>query len=241
VKVSLFITCLVDEFFPQVGKAMVQVLEGLGIQVDFPAGQTCCGQPAFNMGHHGDACRAAERYLHLFRNSEVVVAPSGSCIAMLRHHYPLLFAEDFARKTEADALAARSYEFSEFLVRILKTEDVGACFPHKVTYHDSCHLLRMLGIREEPRKLIRAVRGIELVEMNDSNVCCGFGGAFSIKLPHLSTAMMEDKLANIQASGAKYLIAADSGCLMNIGGGATRRNLPVQAMHLIELLACRQG
>ncbi len=238
-KVSLFITCLVDEFFPQVGQAMVQVLERLGIDLDFPPGQTCCGQPAYNMGHQCDARRAAERYLHIFRNSEWVVAPSGSCTSMVRHHYPLLFADDPRLRAEAESLAARCFEFSEFLVRILKTEDVGAFFPHRVTYHDSCHLLRMLGLQEEPRKLIRSVRGIELVEMNDSSVCCGFGGAFSVKLPHLSTAMMEDKLAHIQASGAQYLIAADAGCLMNIGGGARRRQLPIQTLHLIELLARR--
>ena len=236
-KVSLFITCLVDQFFPQAGRAMVEVLERLGIRPDYPKGQACCGQPAFNMGYHGHARHAALHYLHLFRDSEYVVAPSGSCTAMLRQHYPGLFAENPIWKAEADSLAGRSFEFSEFLIRVLKTEDVGACFPYKVTYHDSCHLLRMLGIQEEPRRLIRAVRGIDFVEMNDSHVCCGFGGAFAVKLPHLSSAMMQDKLTNIMATGAEYLVAADSGCLMNIGGGASRQNLPFQTLHLAELLA----
>ena len=156
---------------------------------------------------------------------------------MLRHHYKELFADDPKRLEEVDFLSRRSYEFSEFLVHVLKVENVGAFFPHKVTYHDSCHLLRGLGIREESRRLIRAVRNIEFVEMNECDVCCGFGGAFSIKFPEISSAMMDDKLRNIAATGAEYVIAGDAGCLMHIGGGAARQNQPFRTMHIAELLA----
>jgi L-lactate dehydrogenase complex protein LldE len=236
-RVSLFITCLADQFLPEVGQAVVAVLRRLGVQVDFPLGQTCCGQLAFNLGYRQEARDVASRFLELFRDSEYVVAPSGSCIGMLRHHYLELFADDPTRRSDAKALAQRSYEFSEFLIKVLQVEDVGASFPHKVTYHDSCHLLRGLGIQEEPRRLIRAVRGIRFEEMNGANVCCGFGGAFSIKFPQISTAMMDEKLRNVSGSEAEYLIASDNGCLMHIRGGASRNHLPWRALHLAELLA----
>lgn len=236
-RVSLFITCLADQFFPDVGKSAVTVLRRLGVEVDFPEGQTCCGQPAFNLGYWEEARAVARRCLEIFRNSEYVVAPSGSCTTMLRHYFVDLFSNDPELKAEAESLAKRSFEFSEFLVRILKVEDVGASFPHKVTYHDSCHLLRGLGIHDEPRRLIRAVRGIEFTELVESDVCCGFGGTFSIKFPEISTAILEDKLRNASAAGAEYLVANDSGCLMHVGGGASRQRLPFRTLHLAELLA----
>ncbi len=238
-KANIFVTCLVEQLFPQVGIAMVEVLERLGVEVDFPKRQSCCGQPAFNMGHREEARRFAKSCLEIFADSEYVVVPSGSCVSMIRHQFPELVADSAREKILAKSLAQRCYEFSQFIIQVLHVRDVGAYFPKKVTYHDSCHLRRSLGIYEEPRELIRAVRGIEFIEMKDSDVCCGFGGAFSIKMPHLSTAMMEDKLANITASQAEYLIAADSGCLMNIGGGASRKLLPLKVLHLAELLAQR--
>lgn len=236
-KASLFITCIADQFFPEIGKSVVAVLRRLGVEVDFPAGQTCCGQPAFNMGYWDEARDVAVRMIDIFRESEYVIAPSGSCTSMLRHHFKDLFAGDSKRLEEVNSLARRSFEFSEFLVHVLKVENVGASFPHKVTYHDSCHLLRGLGIQEEPRRLIRAVRGIQYAELTGCEVCCGFGGAFSIKFPEISTAMMDDKLRSIAATGAEYVIAGDAGCLMHIGGGAARQNQPFRTMHLAELLA----
>ena len=236
-KASLFITCIADQFFPQIGKSTVAVLRRLGVEVDFPSGQTCCGQPAFNMGYWEEAREVAARMLEIFRDSEYVVAPSGSCTVMLRHHYRDLFAGDSERLEQAESLSKRSYELAEFLVRVLKVEDVGACFPHKVAWHESCHLTRGLGVKEEPRRLLRAVRGIQFVEMTACEVCCGFGGAFSVKLPEISTAMMDDKLNQIAATGAEYVIAGDAGCLMHIGGGASRQKLPFRTLHLAELLA----
>lgn len=236
-RVSLFITCLGDQFFPEVGECVVRVLERLGVEVVFNSAQTCCGQPAFNTGYTGEAREVASRTLELFDDADYVVAPSGSCSTMVRVFYPELFASDPVRLAKAHNLRSKFYEFSEFLVKVLKVEDVGSSFPRRVAYHDSCHLLRELGISEEPRRLLRAVRGLDLVEMQDDKLCCGFGGTFSVKFPEVSTAMGNDKLQAAANAGAEILVANDSGCLMHLAGLIHRRGLPLKAMHLAEILA----
>jgi L-lactate dehydrogenase complex protein LldE len=235
-RVSLFITCLVDLFHPEVGRGMVAVLQHLGMRCELPAGQTCCGQPAFNSGCPEDARTVGRQFLSAFRDAEVIVAPSGSCTAMLRVHLPQLFPKDSQEFKDATSLATRVFEFSEFVVGTLGVTDVGARFPHRVTYHDSCHLLRELGVREQPRVLLREVRGLELADLADSDVCCGFGGTFSIKYPAISGAMGRDKIAAIAASGADYVVANDTGCLMHLRGLLARERVSVRALHLAEIL-----
>jgi L-lactate dehydrogenase complex protein LldE len=237
IRVSLFVTCLGDQFFPEVGECAVKVLERLGVEVIFNPAQTCCGQPAFNTGYTDEAREVASRTLDLFDNADYVVAPSGSCSTMVRVFYPELFVHDSTRLTQAENLRRKFYEFSEFLIKVLNLEDVGSIFPHRVTYHDSCHLLRELGIFDEPRKLLRAVRGIELVEMRDYRLCCGFGGTFSVKYPEVSVAMGRDKLRAAADAGAEVLVANDSGCLMHLAGLIHREQLPLRTMHLAQVLA----
>lgn len=237
-KVSLFITCLVDNFFPQVGDSMVKVLSKLGVDMNFPDDQTCCGQPAFNSGFQHDARVLAKRFLSIFDDdNSYVVCPSGSCTTMVKIFYRELLKEEPKELELANRLASRTYEFSEFLTNVLHVEDVGASYSGKVTYHDSCHLLRELGIRDEPRKLIKSVRGIDFVEMNLHDACCGFGGTFSIKFPGVSISMLEEKINSIVESGADTVVSTDMGCLMHIGGAISRRKIPVKVMHIAELLA----
>lgn len=237
IRASLFITCLGDQFFPLVGESAVAVLRRLGVEVSFNPAQTCCGQPAFNTGYRDEARQVAARVLDMYRDAEYVVIPSGSCGSMIRVFYPELFPDDPERLRQAKDLGARVYEFSEFLVKVLKVEDVGASFHRRVTYHDSCHLLRELGIDTEPRKLLRAVRGLEVIEMQDNRLCCGFGGTFAVKFPEVSVAMAEDKLRAAAETGAEIIVANDSGCLMHLAGAIHRRGLPLRTMHLAELLA----
>jgi len=236
-RVALFITCLGDQFFPQVGECVVKILRRLGVEVTFNPAQTCCGQPAFNTGYREEARVVAERVLDLFDEADYVVAPSGSCTSMVKVFYPELFMGDAERLQKHARLRDRFFEFSEFLVEILKVEDVGARFPHRVTYHDSCHLLRELGIEEQPRKLLRHVRDIDVVEMQDYKICCGFGGTFAVKFPEVSAAMGEDKLRAASQAGAEYLVANDAGCLMHLAGLIHRQGLPLKTLHLAELLA----
>jgi L-lactate dehydrogenase complex protein LldE len=236
-RVALFVTCLGDQFYPQVGECSVQVLRRLGVEVTFNPAQTCCGQPAFNTGYRQEARQVAARVLDLFDDADYVVAPSGSCTSMVRVFYPELFAGDPERLRKAQRLRERFFEFSEFLVKILKVEDVGASFPHRVAYHDSCHLLRELGVEEAPRRLIRAVRGIECREIQDHRLCCGFGGTFSVKFPEVSVAMAEDKLRAAAQTDAEYLVANDSGCLMHLAGVIHRQGVRLRTLHLAELLA----
>ncbi|MDR5695117.1 MAG: (Fe-S)-binding protein [Armatimonadota bacterium] len=240
-RVSLFVTCLVDQLFPQVGEATVEVLHRVGVEVDFPEDQTCCGQPAFNDGFWPQAREVAKQFLRAFSRSEVIVAPSGSCVAMVREYYPLLFQEEPRLLEQARELGERTYELSEFLVRVLQVEDVGASLRRKATYHASCHGLRALGLREEPLRLLRNVRGLELVDLPGWDECCGFGGVFSVKMPHLSAAMLEEKIRNIVSTGAEVVVATDVSCLMHIAGGLRRRKLPIQPMHLAEVLASTAG
>ena len=237
VKASIMITCLGDLFFPEVGEAMVTVLRRLGVTVDFPAGQTCCGLPLFNSGYHDEAARVAERTVRLFGEAEHVVVPSGSCAWMVKTEYPGLLKHDPTLKAAADSLAARTRELSQFIVEVLGVTRVESDFAGKVTYHDSCHLLRGLGESRSPRTLLRNIPGVDLVELSGSDECCGFGGSFSVRLPEVSTAILDKKLGNVEATGAGCLVACDAGCLMQMGGGLSRRASRVRPLHLAQLLA----
>ncbi len=236
-KASLFVTCLVDQFFPEVGESVVKVLRRLGVEVDFPSGQTCCGQPGYNSGFASEARLLARNLLDVFDESEYVVVPSGSCAAMLKVSIPEMFRDDPALSEQANSLAKRTYEFSQFLVGVLGVTSVGAHYRGRVTYHASCHLLRELGVTTEPQRLIRAVRGVRLVPLKGEEECCGFGGTFSVKYPEISGAILDTKLRNIQATGADTVVACDAGCLMHISGAMTRRGIKVRTMHLAQLLA----
>ncbi|WP_051184981.1 (Fe-S)-binding protein [Desulfatiglans anilini] len=234
--VLLFVPCLVDLISTETGEAVQNVLERLGLRVICPERQTCCGQPAFNAGYRQEARRLAKRFLQCFEEGLPIVSPSGSCVHMVRRHYPDLFRGDRTWEPRARETAARTFEFSEFLVDILRVEDVGAAFEGRITYHDSCQLARGLGIREQPRRLLRSLRGAEFVEMADSDRCCGFGGAFSFKYPEISTALVQEKVELILASGADAVAGCDSGCLMNIQGRLSRIGSRVKAIHIARIL-----
>jgi L-lactate dehydrogenase complex protein LldE len=236
-RVSLFVTCIVDQVFPQVGIAITQVLERLGYQVDFPKAQTCCGQPAFNSGYTEEARKIARHFLDVFRDSETIIVPSGSCTSMISHHFADIFANEPKLLAEAQALEPRVFEFSRFLLEVAGVEDVGARFDGVVTYHDSCHALRELRIKAGPRKLLSKVRGLTLAEMTTAEECCGFGGTFSIKFPEVSGAMARTKIDSIQQTGASTIVSIDSSCLMQLQGVIDRAGLPIRTLHLAEVLA----
>ncbi len=236
-RVSLFVTCLADTLFPQTGRATVTVLERLGVDVDFRPEQTCCGQMHANSGYGHEALRLVRRFVRVFADAEVVVTPSGSCAAMVRDGYERMAAGDAALAAEVRALAPRVHELSEFLVGELGVEDVGASFPHRVTYHPTCHSLRLLKVGDAPVRLLRAVRGIDLVELGAGEECCGFGGTFAVKNADTSTAMLTDKLRHVLDTRADVCTAADSSCLMHIGGGLRHARAGVRTMHLAEILA----
>lgn len=250
-RVSLFVTCVVDQFYPKVGESTVRLLRRLGVDVNFPQDQTCCGQPAFNSGFREEAKPVARRFMEIFNDSEYIVAPSGSCVAMVREYYSELFRDDEKMNSAVRSIASRVYELSEFIVDILgKTgmietacrsiqpvADAGHPLPErKVTYHDACHLRRELGITTQPRKLIGALHNIKMVEMEQSEVCCGFGGTFSIKYPEISAAMLRQKLDNIRAIGADTVVACDSTCVMQMEGGFNKEGDRTQVVHLAQLL-----
>ena len=238
-RASLMITCLGDMFFPDTGVAIVRLLRRLGVTVDFPRGQTCCGMPLFNSGYHDEAAAVAARTVRLFERSEHVVVPSGSCAWMVKAEYPGLLAKsrDAGLAEAATALAARTWELSQFLVDGLGVETVDSPFTGTVTYHDSCHLLRGLGESRTPRTLLQGVAGARLVELPGADQCCGFGGSFSVRLPEVSSAILDKKLANVEATGADCVVACDAGCLMQMGGGLSRRGSRVRAVHLAQVLA----
>ena len=229
------VTCLGDALFPDVGVATVRLLRRLGVEVDFPAAQTCCGQPHFNSGYHHDARQLARHTIEAFANGQMVVTPSGSCAAMVKLEYPELFHADPPWRERAEDLARRTHELSEFIVNVLGVEDVGARFEGKVTYHMACHL-RGLGVTTEPECLLRKVQGLELVPLERCDECCGFGGSFSVRFPGISGAMVGDKAAFIEKTRADAVVATDSGCLMNIGGCLRRRGGKVQVLHLAQVL-----
>lgn len=234
-RVSLFITCLLDAFYPRVGQSTVRLLERLGLQVDFPEQQTCCGQPAFNSGFEDAARTVATTLLDAFQDSEYVVAPSGSCVAMVRHYFPTMFAGT-AREKDAVALAARTYELCEFLVHKLDVTDVGARMSARVTYHASCHGTRGLGVLDEPLQLLREVEGLELVDLPYVEDCCGFGGTFAVKFAELSADMGKAKVAHAESTGAQVLTGIDMSCLMHLDGLLRRKGSPLKVMHVAEIL-----
>ncbi|MEA2255000.1 MAG: L-lactate dehydrogenase complex protein LldE [Solirubrobacteraceae bacterium] len=242
-RVALFITCFNDTLFPATGRAAVTVLERVGVEVDFPLDQTCCGQMHANSGYGHEALGLVRRFVRVFGDAEAVVTPSGSCAAMVREGYERLAAEagDDALAADVRALAPRVFELSELLVGRLGVEDVGAAFPHRVTYHPTCHSLRLLKVGDAPARLLRAVGGIDLVELPAAEECCGFGGTFAIKNADTSTAMLTDKLRSILDTGAEVCTAADNSCLMHIGGGLRRARAGVRVMHLAEILASREA
>lgn len=240
-KVQLFITCLGENFFSHVLKDMVTVLERLGVQVEMPEGQACCGQPLYNSGFQSQTVTPARNWLKVFAPTDgYIVAPSGSCAEFARHRYPELFAPGTWEHDAALETAGRTFEFTEFLTRVLGVTDVGATFPHKVTYHASCHILRGLGLRDEPRQLLAAVRGLEFVPLKDEETCCGFGGIFSVVNPEVSRLMVMDKVGNIEASGAEAVVVSEPGCLMNVAGGLRKAGSSIRPMHIIEVLAAQE-
>ncbi len=236
-RVGLFVTCLVDLFRPSVGFAAVKLMEDAGCVVDAPVAQTCCGQPAYNSGDRKDTRAIAQTTIEAFEDFDYVVAPSGSCAGMLKKHYPGLFAGDAKWEPRAAAFAEKVHELVSFLTDILGIETVTASLGGKATYHDSCSGLRELGIREQPRKLLKSVKGLKLSEMPEADVCCGFGGTFCVKYGEVSNAIVEQKTANIAASGADMLLAGDMGCLMNMAGKLKRQGSDVEVRHVAEVLA----
>jgi L-lactate dehydrogenase complex protein LldE len=238
-RIALFIACYNDTLFPETGKAVVQVLERLGHTVEFPAAQTCCGQMHYNTGYQREALPLMRKFVEQFADAEAVCIPSSSCVAMIRDHYPRI-AEQSGEpqlRRQVEALLPRVFEFTELLVDRLGVEDVGAFFPHQVTLHASCHGLRCLRLGDRPARLLRAVRGLTLLELPDSDQCCGFGGTFSVKNAEVSAAMLSDKLQGVLATGAEICTAVDNSCLMHIEGGLHRQRTGVRTMHLAEILA----
>jgi L-lactate dehydrogenase complex protein LldE len=238
-RVALFITCFNDTLFPETGRATVEILERLGIEVAFPFSQTCCGQMHFNTGYQREAIPLVQRFVETFKDYEAVVAPSGSCVGMVRELYPMAadLANDKRLAADVEELAPRVFELSEFLVKRLGVTDLGAYYPHRVTYHPTCHSLRMLKVGDAPTKLLRAVRGIDFVELSEKQECCGFGGTFAIKNADTSIAMLGDKLRHVLDTEAEVCTAGDNSCLMHMGGGLKRQRAGVRTVHLAEILA----
>jgi L-lactate dehydrogenase complex protein LldE len=239
-KVSLFVSCLVDQMWPRVGEACVTVLRRAGCEVDFDDRQTCCGQPAFNTGYRDEARKVARNFIEVYEEHAdgPIVLPSGSCTAMV-HHMAELFEDDEPWRERASALAERTHELGSFLVNVLGVDDLGARFEGRLTWHDACHGLRDLGIRDEPRRLLANVRGAELIEAKGSDSCCGFGGTFSVKYPEVSVAMLDWKLQHLELADVDVIVSSDVSCLMQIGGRLERRKSGVKTMHLAEVLAAR--
>ncbi|MBV9839116.1 MAG: (Fe-S)-binding protein [Solirubrobacterales bacterium] len=240
-RVALFTTCLVDALYPDAGKATVRLLERIGQQVEFPLEQTCCGQMHANSGYFEPGL--VRRYVAALGAYDAVVVPSASCAGSIRHQHPMVAraAGDEALARRAERVGARTYELSQFLIDVLEVEDVGAYFPHRVTYHPTCHSLRLLALEDRPLRLLRRVRGIELVELAGWDECCGFGGTFAVKNPDVSAAMLTDKMRAVLDTGAEVLCAADRSCLMHIGGGLARIRAGVRTLHLAEVLASREA
>ena len=238
-RIGLFVTCLTDTLFPDTGKAVVTVLERLGHRVDFPAGQACCGQMHVNTGYRREAVPMIRGFVSAFSGFEAIVTPSASCASMIREHYPVLAAEsgDPRLVGAVRAIAPRVHELSLLLTEVLGVTDVGAYFPHRVTYHPTCHSLRLLGVGDAPLRLLRAVRGLDLADLPDAESCCGFGGTFAVKNPDVSAAICADKVTAIRQSKAEVVCAADNSCLMHVGGMLTRQRSGVTTMHLAEILA----
>ncbi|MEV1110224.1 MULTISPECIES: (Fe-S)-binding protein [unclassified Micromonospora] len=238
-RIALFVTCLADTMFPQAATATVRLLERLGHEVVFPTEQTCCGQMHVNTGYRREAVPLVRRHVRTFDPYDVIVAPSGSCVGSVRHQHAMVArqAGDEGLADRAESVAARTYELSELLVDVLGVTDVGAYYPRRVTYHPTCHSLRMLRVGDRPRQLLREVRGLDLVELPAAEQCCGFGGTFAVKNPETSTAMLADKMRHVLDTGADVCAAGDVSCLMHIGGGLSRLRTGVRTVHLAEILA----
>ena len=237
-KVSLFATCLVDMFQGNAGKAAVELLERLGCEIDFPDAQVCCGQPAYNSGYVKESKEAMKRMITAFEHAEYVVSPSGSCAYMFQE-YPHVFKGDSVWEPRAKKLAEKTYELTQFIVEVLNVDDVGAKLKGKATYHTSCHMTRLLGVREAPMRLLKNVKDLEFEELPGKEQCCGFGGTFSVKMAQISEQMVDEKVGHIEETEAEILIGADAGCLMNIGGRIGRQGKPIRVMHIAEVLNCR--
>ena len=243
VRASLFVTCIIDRLYPEVGESTVSVLRRLGVDLDFPAAQTCCGQPAFNSGFWSDAKPLARRTIEVLQSDRYVVVPSGSCASMIRVFYDELFHDEPQMRNRIASLASRTFELSEFIYDVLGVSDLSSYADadstkptRKVTYHEGCHLRRELGATTQPRSLLDSLPALELVEMEQSEVCCGFGGTFSVKYPEISGAMLDDKLDFAAATGADALAACDSSCLMHIGGGIEKQGIAIEPLHIAQLL-----
>jgi L-lactate dehydrogenase complex protein LldE len=247
VRVALFVPCYVDQIYPGVAVATVRVLRALGVEVSYPEGQTCCGQPAFNSGFFGEARNVARHLMDVFERegdrSDYIVSSSGSCTAMISHYYPVLFEDRREEKERAEALGPRVRELSDFLVNVVGAEaaDLGSRFEGKAVFHTGCHQRRELGVLDEPRRLLEGVRGLELVEWENEELCCGFGGTFSVKMPLVSTAMADGKIKALEGSGADTLVSCDSSCLMHLGGRFGRMGHDTRVMHLAEVLDPENG
>lgn len=237
VKASLFMTCLADTMFPEVGEHVYRLLRRHGVVLDFPMQQTCCGQPMYNSGYHDEARRLALHFVETFERSEYVVTPSGSCAAMVRYTYPQLFEGDPAALARVRTVTNRVYEFSQFLVEVLGIDDLGARVSGRATYHRSCHMSREIGVVEPPVRLLKRVAGLQYVEMDRSDLCCGFGGTFAIKMPEISVAMADEKLGKAVETGAAMVVGSDMGCLMHLEGRSRRQGIPLRFLHLATLLA----
>lgn len=241
-KAQLFITCLGDQFYTATLQNMTHLLERLDVELVFPPEQTCCGQPLFNNGFEDKTRAVARNFLRAFSKSDApIIGPSGSCVGMVKHHYLELFPEGAPEHALAVDISSRIYELTEYLVNVLKITDVGAVYPHKVTYHASCHYLREMGLKTEAKTLLNAVKGLDFIPLNEEETCCGFGGAFTVTFPEVSRSMMEDKVNNIITSGADTVITCEPGCLMNIAGGLHKAGSTIRAMHIIDLLASKEG
>ena len=238
-KASLFVTCVIDQFYPEIGESTVRVLRRLGVDVDFPESQTCCGQPAFNSGFRSDAKPLARRFLDTFEKAEAVVVPSGSCTAMVRVFYAELFHDDPALAARVDAVAGKTFELTEYIVDVLGVTQLPSspdAAQRTVTYHEGCHLRREIGVTTQPRALIEAAHGVDLVEMEQAEVCCGFGGTFAVKYADISGAMLADKVRSVADTGAEAVVSCDSTCLMQIGGGLEKQGMAARPLHVAQLL-----
>lgn len=240
-KAQLFITCLGDQFYTSTLQNMTHILERLGVELIFHPEQTCCGQPLFNNGFEDKTRPVARNFMHAFAKSDApIIGPSGSCVSMVKHQYPSLFKEGTTEHSLAVDISSRIVEFTDYLVNVLKVTDIGAVYPHKVTYHAACHYLRELELKTEAKTLLHSVKGLELVPLKEEETCCGFGGSFTVTFPEVSRAMMENKVNDILASGADTVVMCEPGCLMNIAGGLHKTGSKICAMHIIDLLAVRE-
>lgn len=241
--VSLFVTCIVDMVYPDTGMSVVKILEHLGIEVGFPMGQTCCGQPAFNSGYRSEAKTVAKQFLKTVADAEVIVAPSGSCTAMIRHEYTTLFADDPQLLEKAERIASITWEFTEYLVDGLGITDLNLKLPQKETFafHDGCHGLRLLGLRDSARTLLQNTENADISALNECDVCCGFGGLFAVKMPNVSNAMLQTKIKNIEASEAKNIVTGDASCLTQMNGGLSRKESDKEVRHIADVLASGLG